>query len=105
MLIVTTSVCAWFNWLYAKSILIGGLIFLVPTIYFGLLTFRSSGEDTRQLDIHNMYRGVVGKFLLTSIGFAGVFIMLKPIDEITLFSSYLIMVILNVKMLSSKDLL
>ncbi len=102
LLIVIFIAVAWFNWLYAKSILIGGLIFLLPSIYFGLITFRSGDASSAELLLHNIYRGEFGKFLLTTTGFAIAFALLKPFDVVVLFLTFFIISILNLTMLSCK---
>lgn len=100
LLFITVSLVAWFDWLLAKSILIGGLLFLLPSIYFGLMTFRLNSDNLPRLALHNLYRGEVGKFMLTSMGFAVAFVMFKPLDIIALFSSFILMMLINLVMLS-----
>lgn len=100
LLLVIVFVVACFDWLRAKSILIGGLIFLLPSIYSGLMAFRSNTVKSPEVALRNMYRGEVGKFMLTSMGFAVAFVLFKPFDIVVLFSSFIVMMILNLVMLS-----
>jgi len=104
LLVSAALICSWFDKIYAKSILIGGLIFLLPTMYFALLAFRTTSESDKKTGIYNMYRGEMGKFILTSAGFAVTFVALKPIDGLILFSTYLVMTIVNIVLLSNKEL-
>ncbi len=100
LLFITVSFVAWFDWLFAKSILIGGLLFLLPSIYFGLMAFRLKSDKLPKLALHNMYRGEAGKFMLTSMGFAVAFVMFKPLNVVVLFSSFVVMMLINLVMLS-----
>ena len=103
ILLSVVSVCAWDSWLYAKSVLIGGAIFLLPTIYFALLAFRVEG-DSQNSNLLNIYRGEVGKFVLTTAGFAVAFTILQPVDGRAVFLSYLIMTIIYLVLVGNKDL-
>lgn len=103
LLFVIVALVTYFDQLLAKSILIGGLIFLIPSVYFGLTVFRSSSNQSKELALHNMYRGEVGKFLLTSVGFALVFVLFQPFNIMVLVLSFIVMTILNLIMLTRLD--
>jgi ATP synthase protein I len=104
LLFVIVAAVAWFNALYAKSMLIGGLIFLIPSIYSAVIAFRVSGNGSIELMLHNIYRGEFGKFLLTAAGFSSAFVLLKPFDVIVLFTSFCVMTVMNLVMLSRREL-
>ena len=104
LLLIIIIVVAYFDRLYAKSILIGGLIFILPSIYFALVTFRSSDTKSVKLLLHNIYRGEFGKFLLTTTCFAIAFVLLKPFNVVVLFSTFFIMTIINSIMLGCRKL-
>ena len=103
LLVVIVVLVTYFDRLLAKSILIGGLIFLLPSVYFGLTVFRSSSNQSKELALHNMYRGEVGKFLLTSIGFALAFVLSQPFNVTVLFLSFIVMTTVNIIMLTRLD--
>ncbi len=104
MLFASVFTVAWFDWLTAKSVLIGGLVYLLPSIYFALIALRRRENASAGLILHNMYRGEVGKFLLTSTGFIIAFVLLKPVEIISLFLSFFIMTIIGLVMLSRINL-
>ncbi|MBK8306034.1 MAG: ATP synthase subunit I [Gammaproteobacteria bacterium] len=56
-----------------KSLLIGGLIFLIPQSWFAWRVFRFSGAGAAREVVQGFYRGEAGKFLLTTAGFASAF--------------------------------
>jgi ATP synthase protein I len=104
VLLVSVVATAWFDWITAKSVLIGGLIYLLPTIYFALTTLCRQNNRSTELILQNMYRGEAGKFLLTSTGFMIAFIVLKPIEVVSLFLSFFTMTIIGLVMMSRINL-
>jgi ATP synthase protein I len=104
VLIASVVVVAWFDWLIAKSLLIGGLIYLLPSISFALMALRGHEKASAGLVLDNMYRGAMGKFLLTSTGFIITFVVLMPINIVSLFLSFFIMTILGLVMSSRINL-
>ena len=104
MLFASVFTVAWFDWLTAKSVLIGGLVYLLPSIYFALIALRRRENASAGLILHNMYRGEVGKFLLTSTGFIIAFVVLKPVEIISLFLSFFVLTIIGLFMLSRRNL-
>lgn len=78
----------WLNPTIALSVLVGGLIYLLPNAYFTLYAFRFRGSQQAILILRSIYRGEVGKLILTGLGFALAFIFLKPIDPVALFIAY-----------------
>lgn len=88
LLALSTLVLWWLNPTSALSVLLGGLVYWVPNAYFTLYAFRFRGAQAAILILRSMYRGEFGKLLLTGIGFALVFVLVKPIDPIGLFAAF-----------------
>lgn len=78
-----------FDVIICYSVLLGGLIFLVPNIYFAIYSFRRNDESTGSMILRNFYKGETGKFLLSLIGFAVVFALINPINGLALFTTYI----------------
>ena len=57
----------------ALAALAGGLIQIIPSAYFALLAFRYRGARASYLIAQSFYRGEVGKYVMTLVGFAAVF--------------------------------
>jgi len=93
LLILSVLVLFWFNYTTALSVLFGGLIHWIPNAYFTLYAFRFRGAQAALLILGSMYRGEFGKILLTSIGFALAFVLLKPIDPLGLFAAFIVMTV------------
>lgn len=86
-------------WLYgnvvAYSAFVGGLISIGPNIYFARWAFKHTGARAAGLVVGSFYLGETGKFLLTAVLFAVVFVWLKPLNVMVFFSTYIFMMALN----------
>lgn len=79
----------------AYSVLLGGLICVLPNLYFARWAFRYSGAQAASEVARSFYRGEAGKFVLTVCLFAGVFNAIKPVAIEAFFLMYVFMMVLN----------
>ncbi len=79
----------------AVSILLGGIIALIPHIYFTYQAFRFTGAKAAQQVSQAFYRGQAGKFILNLLLFALVFMLIQRVDVLALFAGYILMLIGN----------
>lgn len=79
----------------AYSVLLGGLISIVPNTYFAILAFRYSGARAASNVAKSLYFGEVGKFILTATLFACVFVLVRPLVASALFAAFIAMMVLN----------
>ncbi|MGH1472061.1 MAG: ATP synthase subunit I [Cellvibrionaceae bacterium] len=86
----------WFSPAVAYSVLVGGIIQILPNTYFALYAFRYQGAQSASLALRAMSRGETGKFVLTLMGFALVFSLFKAVNVVALFVSYFVMIIVSV---------
>ena len=91
----------WFNSVIAYSVLIGGLIYIIPNMYFAFYAFRYCGAQAAQYVLMSFYRGEIGKFLLSSVGFAITFTLVQPLNLISVFSAYIALTIFQCVRLQS----
>jgi ATP synthase protein I len=80
----------------AYSVLIGGLIAILPQAYFAALAFRWRGARSARAIARSGYLGQAGKFLLSVAGFALVFASVRPIDAPAVFVAYIAMLIVQI---------
>lgn len=80
----------------AIAVVTGGLIAVIPHLYFTLYAFRFMGARASRDIARSFYRGETGKFVLTLVGFACVFIGRPDIQPIPLFGGYLSMLALQI---------
>lgn len=85
----------------AWSILLGGLIFLLPQAWFGWRAFRARGAVAARDVAQGFYRAEAGKFLLVSAGFALAFTVAGPVDAVWLIVAFAVMLLLNSALLAA----
>ena len=95
LMIVVTLIVSWIKSKIDYSVLIGGTIYLIPNMYFALYAFRFKGAHAAREMLLSFYRGEMGKFLLSGVGFAVAFTLVKPLDVLMLFSAYIAFTILQ----------
>ena len=83
------------NKVLASSVLCGGLIAILPQAYFAAQVFRRSGARSARAVAHASYKGVVGKFIFSAAGFAAVFATLRPIDGLSVFAGYIVLLVVQ----------
>ena len=98
--LIATQICitctaACFLWLVIGKIaglsaLLGGLICLIPNLYMAYKTFAYSGATAAQKIVNSFYKGEAGKLLLTIAGFSLVFLLVRPLDPLALFLTYVV---------------
>ncbi len=81
--------------LAAISACAGSLVCILPNAYFASYAFRYMGAQAAKHVARSFYQGETGKFLLTVIGFALVFLWLKPINLPAMFTGYGVMLVLQ----------
>ena len=74
----------------ALSALAGAGIAVLGQAYFVLRAFSHAGATSAQQIVRGFYRGEAGKFVLTALLFAGVFIGFKQVDVRWLFASFVL---------------
>ncbi len=79
----------------AYSALLGGLVFVIPQLYFGIKAFMFSGARAIDKIVVNFYKGESSKIIIIVIGFALVFSFIRPIDYFSLYSAFIAILIVN----------
>lgn len=95
VLIIAAIAMAPVSMVAAYSILIGGVIQVVPQAYFTHLAFRYQGARQVSNTLRAIYQGASGKMLLTTVMFALAFSFIKPLSVPSLFVSYCAMVVMQ----------
>ncbi len=100
LLIVAAVATGLVDPLAGRSLLIGGLLFLVPQVWFGWRVFRHRGAAVAREVAHGFYRAETGKFLLTGAGFATVFVAVRPLHAAAFFGAYIALYVMNMVLLA-----
>lgn len=74
---------------------LGGLIAILPNLYFALKTFRYFGAQSAVAVTLSLWTGEMGKYILTAALFVLVFLAIKPLDITALFISYFLVLIVS----------
>jgi len=77
------------------SAFIGGLIFVIPNVYFAHRMYRYQGARHAHLMVGSMFRAEGVKLALTAVGFAAVFILMEPVHVPALLFTFAVMVVLS----------
>lgn len=100
LLIVAAVAAGLVDPLAGRSLLIGGLLFLVPQVWFGWRVFRHRGAAVAREVARGFYRAETGKFLLTGAGFAAVFVAVRPLHAAAFFGAYIALYVMNMVLLA-----
>ena len=79
----------------AYSILLGGLISIVPNGYFAWKAFRFRGARNTPLIVKSFYAGETGKLVMTGVLFALVFAGIRPLNELAVILSFIVTIIVG----------
>ena len=88
LLLVITMALFVFDSTLWLSCFVGGLIAVIPHLYFSVYAFRYVGAQFAQKATQAFYWGETGKFLITLIGFALVFLFFEDLNFKAFFASY-----------------
>ena len=85
----------------AYSAFLGGLAYIVPNAYFVACAFRDMGQaSSPEATVRWFYISEVGKLVLTGLIFALCFVLVEPLHVISLFVTYIMMMMINLTGLS-----
>ena len=76
----------------AYSVLIGGLIQIVPQAWFARQAFKYAGARQVHLVARAMYQGAAGKIVLTAAMFITTFILWKELNFLVVLSTFIVMI-------------
>ena len=78
--------------LMAVSALMGGLIQILPQAWFSWQAFKYAGTSNVDTVVQSMYRGELGKVVMTATLFAILFTVDKQWNYLALFTTFLVMI-------------
>lgn len=79
----------------AYSSLLGGMIFVLPQLYFGVKAFLHTGARSIQKIVINFYKGESSKLVIISLSFGLIFKFVEPLDYFALYSTFISVLVLN----------
>ncbi|KZY29272.1 MULTISPECIES: F0F1 ATP synthase subunit I [unclassified Oleiphilus] len=79
----------------AYSSLLGGVIFVIPQLYFGVKAFLYSGARSIQKIVINFYKGESTKLVIIALSFGLIFKFVEPLDYLALYSTFISVLVMN----------
>jgi len=74
----------------AYSVFLGGLISIIPNAYFAAKVFSRTGARAMETVVRNAYLGEFIKLALMGAGFSLVFVLVKPLQPLSLFAGFVL---------------
>jgi ATP synthase protein I len=74
----------------AYSVLLGGLISIIPNAYFAAKVFSQTGARAMETVVRNAYLGEFIKLALMGAGFSLVFVLVKPLQAQGVFAGFVL---------------
>ena len=94
LLPASAALLGW-NMQIAYSVMLGGLIQIVPQAWFARQAFRFAGARRVQSIVSAMYWGETGKVVLSAVLFTATFLLVSPLNVGALFSSFVVMILVQ----------
>jgi ATP synthase protein I len=90
LMVVTGSALIILGTVSAYSVLLGGLISIVPNAYFASKVFRHTGARAMEQIVRSAYLGEIIKLALTGAGFALAWSFVRPLQITGLMGGFLL---------------
>ena len=74
----------------ALSAVLGALVCWLAHCYFAWQSFRTAGARASRQVMLNMYRGMLGKFVIVIVGFILILSNVKPLSAVALFCGFIL---------------
>ncbi len=88
-------VLVWVDDSVALSFALGGLLYIVPNLYFVHYAFRYQGAERAPLIARSFNWGESGKFALAATGFVAVYRFVEPLRDLALFAGFTTMIVIQ----------
>jgi len=80
----------------AYSLVLGGLVAVMPQAYFAVRVFRHRGAKSANAIAKSSYRGEIGKYVLSTAGFALIFALIEPVNALAVFVGFFAMLAIQI---------
>lgn len=91
LILLVSAACLLLGAMEAYSALLGGLLYLVPNLYF---TWRALGNRHDRSARHvlvSMYASEIGKMMLAVALFSATFLLVRPLSPFSLFGTFILL--------------
>jgi len=90
LILLVSAACLVLGVTAAYSALLGGLLYLLPNLYFAWRAFSGQGGSAQRVLIR-MYASEIGKMMLAVALFSATFLLVQPLSPFSLFSTFILL--------------
>lgn len=91
LILLVSAACLVLGVTAAYSALLGGLLYLLPNLYFAWRAFSGQGADNAQRVVIRMYASEIGKMMLAVALFSATFKLVQPLSPFSLFGTFMLL--------------
>ncbi|MDY6890631.1 MAG: ATP synthase subunit I [Pseudomonadota bacterium] len=91
LILCVSAACLLLGVTQAYSALLGGLLYLLPNLYFAWRALRRQGTDSAQRIVIRMYASEIGKMTLAVALFSATFQLVQPLSPFPLFGTFILL--------------
>lgn len=78
------------HFVISKNLLAGAILAWLGQLIFAKISLSITGAKYQRQIVHKMYQATMIKWLITFVGFACIFIFLKPLQAVWVFFGYIV---------------
>lgn len=86
------------NTIAAYSVLVGGLVSVIPNCYFAIQAFRYNGARNAEKIVKSFMKGEIGKIVITIVLFALTFTLITNLNEVALIAGFIAIQFIGIMM-------
>ncbi|MDO4223583.1 MAG: ATP synthase subunit I [Acinetobacter sp.] len=92
LMIPCIAILSWLIWGQAVAInaTSGAIVAWLASCYFAWQSFRVAGASASKQMLANMYKGMIGKFVIVVVGFILILTSVKPLLGVALFCGFIL---------------
>lgn len=91
LVVVIAVIALLFGTVQAYSVLLAGVLYLLPNAYFAKRLLFSRQNSSANRALAEMYIGQIWKMAISIVGFSAVFIMVRPLSPFSLFFVFILL--------------
>lgn len=91
LILLVSAACLVLGVTAAYSALLGGLLYLLPNLYFAWRAFSGQSTDNAQRVVIRMYASEIGKMMLAVALFSATFMLVHPLSPFPLFGTFMLL--------------
>ncbi|GAA0795685.1 ATP synthase subunit I [Marinobacterium sediminicola] len=91
LILLVSTACLLKGTVEAYSALIGGMLYLLPNLYFTWRALGNRHANSARTVLVSMYASEIGKMMLAVALFSAAFLMVRPLSPFSLFGTFILL--------------